>query len=166
MTIGPKGGPLENFFFQNMFLWFENNCFDERKRFFIFSNAFEAYLKFFKTESKKNLRGDLRTKGGTIGKNFFQNMFLSFENDCFDERKRFIHILKRIWSIVKNFQNWSEKKFKGDLRTKGGTIGKKFFQNMFLSFENDCFDERKRFIIFWNAIWSILKNFQNWSEKI
>ena len=29
--------------------------------------------------------------------------------------------------------------------TKGGTIGKKFSRNMFLSLENDCFDERKRF---------------------
>ena len=33
----------------------------------------------------------------------------------------------------------------GDHRTKGGTIGKKIFRNMFLSVENDCFDERKRF---------------------
>ena len=47
--------------------------------------------------------------------------------------------------MVKNFQNWREKNLRGDHRTKGGTIGKEFFQNMSLSVENDCFDERKRF---------------------
>ena len=33
----------------------------------------------------------------------------------------------------------------GDQRTKGGTIGKKIFSNVFLLVQNDCFDERKRF---------------------
>ena len=43
------------------------------------------------------------------------------------------------------FQNWSKKSLRGDHRTKGGTIGKKFFRNVFLLVQNDCFDERKRF---------------------
>ena len=47
--------------------------------------------------------------------------------------------------MVKNFQNWPKKKLRGDHRTKGGTIGKKFFQNMSSSVQNDSFDETKRF---------------------
>ena len=44
--------------------------------------------------------------------------------------------------MVKNFQNWPKKNLRGDHRTKGG---KKIFQNMSLSVQNDCFDEKKRF---------------------
>ena len=47
--------------------------------------------------------------------------------------------------MVKNFQNWPKKNLRGDHRTKGGTIAKKFFQNISLSVQNDCFDEKKRF---------------------
>ena len=54
--------------------------------------------------------------------------------------------------MVKNFQNWPEKILRGDHRTKGGTIGKIFFHNMFLSVANDCFYERKRFLIFLNQL--------------
>ena len=52
---------------------------------------------------------------------------------------------KAISSMVKNFQNWQKKNLRGDHRTKGGTIGKKFIKNMSCSVENDCFDEKKRF---------------------
>ena len=52
---------------------------------------------------------------------------------------------KAIGSIKKNFPNWSKKSLRGDHRTKGGTIGKEFFRNVFLLVQNDCFDERKRF---------------------
>ena len=52
---------------------------------------------------------------------------------------------KAIWSVKIFFQNWSKKSLRGDNRTKGGTIGKKFFRNVFLLVQNDCFDERKRF---------------------
>ena len=38
--------------------------------------------------------------------------------------------LKAISSLVKNFQNWQKKNLRGDHRTKGGTIGKKFIKNM------------------------------------
>ena len=37
---------------------------------------------------------------------------------------------KAISSMVKNFQKWQKKNLRGDHRTKGGTIGKKFIKNM------------------------------------
>ena len=52
---------------------------------------------------------------------------------------------KAISSIKEIFQNWSKKSLRGDHRTKGGTIGKKFFRNVFLLVQNDCFDETERF---------------------
>ena len=45
--------------------------------------------------------------------------------------------------MVKNFQNWPKKNLRGDHTTKGGTIEKKFFLNMSLSVQNNCFDEKK-----------------------
>ena len=45
--------------------------------------------KIFKIGRKKSLRGDHRTKGGTIGKKFFRNVFLLVQNDCFDEKNVF-----------------------------------------------------------------------------
>ena len=96
--------------------------------------------KFFQNWSKKSLRGH-RTKGGTIGKKFFRNVFLLVQNDCFDETIVFELVRKTI----------SHKKFFSKLvpplvhRTKGGTIGKKFFRNVFLLVQNDCFDETERF---------------------
>ena len=87
MTIGPKGGTLEKIFFETCFyevkmiLLMKENVFDGFK-------AIGSLLENFQNWSKKSLRGEHRTKGGTIGKNFFRNMFLSVQNDCFDERKR------------------------------------------------------------------------------
>ena len=40
---------------------------------------------------------------------------------------------KVIRSIIRNFQKWPKESLRGDHRTKGGTIGKNFFGNMFLS---------------------------------
>ena len=143
MTIGPKGGALVKIFFET--------CFYELKLIVLMKeNVFEGFkaiwsiIRNFQIWTKKSLRGDHRTKGGTIGKNFFRDMFLWVKNDCFDERKRFDGF-KAIWSIIRNFQIWPKKSLRGDHRTKGGTIGKKFFRNMFLWVKNDCFDERKRF---------------------
>ena len=88
MTIGPKGGPLEKKFFETWFYQFKmivlmkENVFDGFK-------AISSEIRNFQNWSKKSLRGDHRTKGGTNGKKFFRNMFLSVQNDCFDERKRF-----------------------------------------------------------------------------
>ena len=88
MTIGPKGGPLEKnfletcFYHLKMIVLMKENVFDGFK-------AIGSIIRNFQNWSKKSLRGDHRTKGGTIGKKFSRNMFLSVENDSFDERKRF-----------------------------------------------------------------------------
>ena len=60
-------------------------------------------------------------------------------------KKNVLDGFKAISSMVKNFQKWQKKNLRGDHRTKRGTIGKKLFQNMSLSVQNDCFDEKKRF---------------------
>ena len=69
--------------------------------------------KFFQNSSKKSLRGDHRTKGGTIGKKFFRNVFLLVQNDCFDERKHVLDGFKAIRSRKKFSLKLVEKKFKG-----------------------------------------------------
>ena len=89
-----RGDHWKKFFFKTCRLWFENDCFDERKRFMIFWNEFEAYWKIFKTGPKKNLRGDLRTKGGTIGKKFFQNMSFMIWKWLFWWKKTFYSYFK------------------------------------------------------------------------
>ena len=143
MTIGPKEGPLEKNFFET--------CFYELKMIVLMKeNVFDGFkaiwsrIKNFQNWSKKSLRGDHRTKGRTIGKKFFRNMFLWVENDCLMKENVFDGF-KAIWSRIKNFQNWSKKSLRGDHRTKEGTIGKNFFRNMFLWVQNDSCDERKRF---------------------
>ena len=75
MTIGPKGGPLVKNFFQT--------CFYELKMIVLMKeNVFDGFkvisgiIRNFQIWPKKSLRGDHRTKGGTIGKKFFPNMFL------------------------------------------------------------------------------------------
>ena len=83
-------------------------------------------------------------KGGPLEKNFFQTCFYEFKMIVLIKENVF-DSFKAIGSIIRNFQNWSKKSLRGDHKTKGGTIGKKFFRNMFLSVQNDCLDERKRF---------------------
>ena len=75
VTIGPKAGPLEKNFLETCFyelkmivLMKENVC-DGFK-------AFSSIIRNFQICPKKSVRGDHRTKGGTIGKKFFGNMFL------------------------------------------------------------------------------------------
>ena len=143
MTIGPKGGPLEKNFFELCFYEFKmivlmkENVLDGFK-------AIWSLIKNFKNWSKKSLRGDHRTKGGPLEKNFFETCFYEFKmivlmkENVFDGFKDF-------WSLIKNFQNLSKKSSRGDHRTKGGRIGKKILGNVFLWVQNDCFDERKRF---------------------
>ena len=143
MTIGPKGGPLEKNFFETSFyqlkmiVLMKENVFDGFK-------AIWSLIKNFQNWSKKSLRGDHRTKGGTIRKNFFETSFYQLKMIVLMKENVFDGF-KAIWSLIKNFQNWSKKSLRGDHRTKGGTIGKEFFRNIFLSVENDCFDKRKRF---------------------
>ena len=142
MNIGPKGGPLEKIFFETCFYQFrmivlmkENVC-DGFK-------AIWSLIKNFQNWSKKSLRGDQRTKGVPLEKNFFETCLYEFKRIVL-MKKNVFDGLKTIWNLIKNFQNWSKKRLRGDYRTKRGTIGKNFFPNMFLSVQNDCFDERKR----------------------
>ena len=83
-------------------------------------------------------------KGGPLEKNFFETCFYQLKMIVL-MRENVFDGFKAILSIIGNFQNWSKKSLRGDHRTKGGTIGKEIFRNMFLSVQNDCFDERKRF---------------------
>ena len=129
MTIGPKGRPVEKNIFETCFYEFKKIVLMKKNVFDGFK-AIWSLIKNFQKWSKKSLRGDHRTKGGSIGNNFFWNIDLSVQNDCFDESV--FDGFKAIWSLIENFQNCSKKRLKGDHRTKGGTIGKKFFRNMFL----------------------------------
>ena len=78
MTIGPEGRPLEKNFFETCFYEFKmillmkENVFDGFK-------AIWSLIKNFQNLSKKSLRGDHRTKGGTIKKNFFERCFYEFK---------------------------------------------------------------------------------------
>ena len=83
-------------------------------------------------------------KGGPLGKNFFETCFYQFKMIVLIKENVFDGF-KTVCSTIGNFENWSKKSLRGDHRTKEGTIGKKFFRNMFLLVENDCLDERKRF---------------------
>ena len=66
--------------------------------------------------------------------------------------------------MVKNFQKWPKKKLRGDHRTKGGTIGKKFFKTCLYQFEMIVL-MKKNVFDFFEAISSMDKNFQNWAKK-
>ena len=150
MTIGPKEGPLEKNFFETCFYEFQmiflmkENVFDGLKPIW-------SLIKNFQNGSKKSLRGDYGTKGGTIGRKFSRNVFLWVQMIVLME-ENVLDGFKAIWSLIKNFQNWSKKSLRGDHRPKGGSIGKKFFRNVFLWVQNDCFDERKCFWWFWSYL--------------
>jgi hypothetical protein len=82
------GEEFKLFNFHNIFLWFENNCFDKRKVFWPY------------TPLREQGGGDM-TKGSTtgpkgwpLGKKFptFHYMFLWVENNCFDKWKGFLTI--------------------------------------------------------------------------
>ena len=66
---------------------------------------------------------------------------------------------KPIWSLFKNFQNLSKKSLRGDHRTKGATIGKKFLETYFYEFKMILLMKENVFDGF-EAIWSLIKNFQ------
>ena len=143
MTIGPKQGPLYKNFFETCFYEFKmillmkENVLDGFK-------AIWSLIKNFQNWSKKTLRGDHRIKGGPLEKNFFETWFYEFKMIVL-MKENVLDGFKAIWSFIRNFQNWSKKSPRGDHRTEGMSIGKKFFRNVFLWVQNDCFDERKRF---------------------
>jgi len=63
------------------------------------------------------------------------------------------------------FQNCPQKNLRGDLRTKGGTIGKKFFKTCLYDLKIIGLMKEKVFSYF-KSIRSLFKNFQNRPEKI
>ena len=99
-------------------------------------------IKNLQNWSKRSLMGDHKTKGGTIGKKIFETCFYEFKMIVL-MKENVLDCFKAIWSLIKNFQNKSKKSLRGDHWTKGGTIGKKIFRNVFLWVQNDFFDERK-----------------------
>ena len=72
---------------------------------------------------------------------------------------------KAIWSLIKNFQNWSKKSLRGDHRTKGMTIEKNFFETCFYEFKMIVL-MKENVLDGFKAIWRLIKNFQNWSKKV
>ena len=102
MTIGPKGGALEKNFFETCLYKFKlivlmnENVFDGFKPIW-------NLTKNFQNQSKKSLRGDHRTKGGTIGKNFSETCFYKFKLIVLMNENVFDGF-KAIWSIIKIFK--------------------------------------------------------------
>ena len=143
MTIGRKGGTFEKNFFETCFYEFKTIVLMKENVF----DGFEAIwslIKNFQIDRKKISRGDHGPKEGPLEKNFFETCFYEFKMIVL-MKENVLDGFKAIWSLIKNFQKWSKKSLRGDHRTKGMTIGKKFFRNVFLWVQNDCFDERKRF---------------------
>ena len=52
---------------------------------------------------EESLRGDHRTKGGTIGKKIFGHVFYEFKMIVFMKENVFDGF-KAIWSLIKNFE--------------------------------------------------------------
>ena len=75
MTLGPKGGPLEKNFLETCFYELKMIVLMKENVFYGFK-AFSSIIRNFQISPRKSLRGDHTTKGGTIGKKFFGNMFL------------------------------------------------------------------------------------------
>ena len=111
MTIGPKGGPLEKNFFET--------CFYELKMIVLKKeNIFDGFkpiwslIKNFQNWSKKSLRGDHRTKGGPLEKNFFEMCFYEFKmivlmkENVFDVLNQFEAVLKIFKLVEKKFKGW------------------------------------------------------------
>ena len=102
----------------------KDNVFDGLK-------AIGSLFKNFQNWSKKSLRGDHRTKGGPLEKNFLETCLFEFKMIVLLKENVFDGF-KPISNLTKNSQSYSKKSLRGDHRTKGGTIGKKFFRNLLL----------------------------------
>ena len=95
MIIGPKGGPLVKNFLENCFyelkmiVLMKENVFDAFK-------AFSSIIRNFQIWQKKSLRGDHRTKGGTLEKNFLET--------CFDKLKMIVLMKKTFLMVLMHFE--------------------------------------------------------------
>ena len=164
MTSGPKGGPLEKIFFKTCTFYDLKMIVLMKENVFSYFKSIWSILKNFQNWPKKNLRGDLRTKGGTIGKNFFKTRFYDLKMIVLMKENVFSYFKSNLKHVLKNFQNGPKKNLRGDLRTKGGTIGKNFFKTRFYDLKMIVLMKENVFSYF-KSIWSLLKNFQNWTEK-
>ena len=94
MTIGPKGGPLEKnfsetyFYELKMIVLMKENVFDGLK-------AFSSIIRILQIWLKKSLRGDHRTKGGPLEKNFLET--------CFYELKMIVLMKENVFDGFKAF---------------------------------------------------------------
>ena len=92
---------------------------------------FQEYLEIFKFGRKKIQRASIGPKGRPLEKTFLETCFyklkliVSMKENVFDAFKAFS-------SKIRIFQIWPKKSLRADHRIKGGTIGKKYFGNMFL----------------------------------
>ena len=102
-------------------------------------------------------------KGGPLEKNFFETWFDEFKMILL-KKENVLDGFKAIWSLIKNFQKRSKKSLRGDHRTKGMTIGKKFFWTCFYDFKMIVL-MKENVLDGFKAIWSLVKNFQKWSKK-
>ena len=162
MTSGPKGGPLEKIFFKHVFMIWKW-LFWWKETFFHILKQFEAYWKIFKTGRKK-FKGWPQDQRGDHWKKNFSNMFYDLKMIVLMKGNVFSYF-KTIWSYWKIFKTGRKKNLRGDLRTKGGTIGKNFFQTCFYDLKMIVLMKGNVFSYF-KTIWSVLKNFQNWPKKI
>ena len=147
MTSGPKGGPLEKNFFQNMFYDLKMWLFWWKETFFHILKQFGSRIEKFSKLAGKKFKGWPQDQRGDHWKKiFFKHVFM-ISKWLFWWKKTFFHILNNLKRIEK-FSKLVGKKFKGWPQDQRGDHWKKFFSKHVLWFENDCFDERKRFFIF------------------
>ena len=114
-----------------MIVLMKENVFDGFK-------AFSNIIGNFQIWPKKSVRGDHWTKGGPLEKNFFEICFYELEMIVLMKENVFDGF-KAISSIIRNFEIWPKKSLRGDHRTKGGTIGKRFIE--------PCFYELKMIVL-------------------
>ena len=113
---------------------------------------------------EKSLRGDHRAKWGTIGKKFLETCYYEFKMIVLMKENVFDGF-KAIWSLIKNFQI-DRKQVQGvTIGPKGEPLEKKFFETCFYLFKMIVL-MKENVLDGFKAIWSLIKNFQNWSKKI
>ena len=140
-----------------------------KKTFFHILKQFEAYWKIFKTGPKKNLRGDLRTKGGPLEKIFLKHVFMIWKW-LFWWKKTFFHILKQFEAYWK-FSKLPEKKFKGWPQDQRGDHWKKIFlKHVFMIWKwlfwwkKTFFHILKAFEAYWKFSKRTEKKFKGWPQ--
>ena len=103
-------------------------------------------------------------KRGPLEKYFFETCFYPF-NMIVLMKENVLDGFKAIWSLIKNFPNWS-KKVKGVIvGPKGGPSEKNFFETCFYEFKMIVLMKENVFDGF-KAIWSLIKIFKIGRKKL